>query len=76
MAGISLKQLPDRTPVKLTISLMPDLHARIGEYAVFYREQYGCEEPVAELIPAILAAFLDHDRAFQRLRRERSWKEG
>jgi len=76
MAGISLKQLPDRTPVKLTISLMPDLHARIGEYAAFYREQYGREEPVAELIPAMLAAFLDNDRAFQRLRRERSGKGG
>ena len=53
---------------------MPDLHARIGEYAVFYREQYGREEPVAELIPAMLAAFLDNDRSFQRLRRERSGK--
>lgn len=25
MAGISLRQLPDRTPVKLTLNLMPDL---------------------------------------------------
>lgn len=71
MAGISLRQLPDRTPVKLTLNLMPDLNARIGEYAAFYREQYGREESVADLIPAMLAAFLDNDRAFQRLRRER-----
>lgn len=70
MAGISLKQLPDRTPVKLIINLMPDLNACIGEYAA-YREQYGREESVADLIPAMLAAFLDNDRAFQRLRRER-----
>jgi hypothetical protein len=76
MAGISLRQLPDRTPVKLTINLMPDLSACIGEYAAFYREQYGREESVAELIPAMLAAFLDNDRAFQRLRRERSGKGG
>lgn len=68
MADIRLKQLPERTPVKLTINLMPDLHARIGEYAAFYREQYGREESVAELIPAMLAAFLDSDRAFVRSR--------
>ncbi|QCB54435.1 DUF2274 domain-containing protein [Sphingopyxis sp. PAMC25046] len=71
MAGISLRQLPDRTPVKLAINLMPDLHATIGEYAAFYHEQYGREESVADLIPAMLAAFLDNDRVFQRLRRER-----
>lgn len=72
MAAISLKRLPERTPVKLVINLMPDLHACIGEYAAFYREQYGREEPVAELIPAMLEAFLEYDRAFQRRRRERS----
>ncbi|HET6526771.1 DUF2274 domain-containing protein [Sphingopyxis sp.] len=71
MAAISLKRLPERTPVKLVINLMPDLHARIGEYAAFYREQYGREEPVTELIPAMLEAFLGNDRAFQRRRRER-----
>jgi hypothetical protein len=65
---IRLKQLPERTPVKLTISLMPDLHARIAEYAAFYRAQYGRDEPVAELIPAMLAAFLESDRAFMRSR--------
>ena len=68
MVDIRLKQLPERTPVKLTISLMPDLHTRIGEYAAFYRDQYGREEPVAELIPAMLAAFLESDRAFMRSR--------
>lgn len=68
MADIRLKQLPERTPVKLTINLLPDLHARIGEYAAFYREQYGREEPVAELIPAMLSAFLESDRAFMRSR--------
>lgn len=68
MADIRLKQLPERTPVKLTISVMPELHERIGEYAAFYREQYGREEPVAELIPAMLAAFLESDRSFMRSR--------
>ncbi|WP_313336454.1 DUF2274 domain-containing protein [Sphingobium yanoikuyae] len=28
-------------------------------YAAFYQEAYGRDEPVAELIPAMLAAFLE-----------------
>lgn len=66
MAGIRLARLPDRSPVKLTISVLPDLNQRLAEYAEFYRQTYGSEEPVAELIPAMLSAFLDSDRGFRR----------
>jgi hypothetical protein len=45
-------------------------------YAAFYADSYGHEEPVAELVPAILASFLDGDRAFQAaLRRRRVPRE-
>lgn len=66
MSGIRLPKLPDRTPVKLSISILPDLHQRLQDYAAVYAEHYGSEEPVAELIPAMLAAFLDSDREFAR----------
>ena len=66
MAGIRLQKLPDRSPVKLTISVLPDLNQRLAAYADFYRQTYGSEEPVAELIPAMLAAFLDSDHTFRR----------
>lgn len=68
MATIKLSKLPDRTPVKLTISISPGLHARLGEYAALYAEAYGQEEPIAELIPAILTSFLNGDRAFAKAR--------
>lgn len=64
MSGIRLAKLPDRTPVKLSISVMPDLHQRLLDYAAAYRETYGVEEQVADLVPAMLATFLDSDRAF------------
>lgn len=64
MADIKLRQLPERTPMKLAISVMPDLHARLVDYAAFYAQAYGNEETVIELIPAMLAAFLESDRAF------------
>ncbi|GAO37858.1 hypothetical protein SCH01S_01_00210 [Sphingomonas changbaiensis NBRC 104936] len=68
MADIKLPQLPDRTPVKLTISVMPDLHQALTDYAALYARAYGRDEPLADLIPAMLTAFLDSDRGFSRSR--------
>lgn len=36
MADLKLPRIPDRTPVKLTISILPDLHQAIVEYAALY----------------------------------------
>lgn len=68
MNALRLAKLPDRTPVKLSISVLPELHQRLTDYAAAYAKHYGCEEPVVELIPAMLAAFLDSDREFMRNR--------
>ena len=69
MADIKLARLHDRTPMKIVIAVLPDLHARLTAYAAAYAETYGVEEPVADLIPAMLAAFLESDRAFARAKR-------
>lgn len=66
MAELKLPKLRDRTPVKMTIKLSPDLSRALGDYADLYRERYGDSEPVAELIPAMLESFLGSDRAFVR----------
>jgi hypothetical protein len=70
MADLKLAKLPDRTPVKVTISISPDLHQALGIYADIYAETYGAAEPVQELIPAMLATFLEGDRAFAARRRK------
>lgn len=66
MPDIKLAQLRDRTPVKLGISVMPDLNQALNDYAALYAQAYGREEPVVDLIPAMLAAFLESDRAFNK----------
>jgi hypothetical protein len=66
MTTIRLAKLPDRTAIKLTVAVLPELHKRLSDYAEFYRQTYGSDEPVAELVPAMLSAFLDSDRAFCR----------
>lgn len=69
MVDLKLARLPDRTPVKVTITVLPDLHERLNAYAQLYAATYGIEEPVTALIPAMLTAFLDADREFARARR-------
>jgi len=66
MTGLTLRKLPDRTPVKLAITLPPDLHRRLQDYAAAYADTYGASEPVTELVPAMLAQFLEADRSFSR----------
>lgn len=68
MPDIKLAQLRDRTPVKLGISVTPDLNQALKDYAAFYAQAYGREEPVVDLIPAMLTAFLESDRAFSKTR--------
>jgi hypothetical protein len=66
---IKLAMIPERTPVKLTIAISPDLNADLIAYAELYRATYGREESLAELVPAIVSAFLTGDRAFGHSRR-------
>lgn len=69
MVQLKLGRLPDRTPIKLSISVLPDLHRRLESYAAHYAAAYGANEPLAGLIPAMLVAFLDSDRAFTKAER-------
>lgn len=70
MAELKLAKLPDRTPVKITITVAPELNQALREYAGIYRATYGEAESVAELIPFMLRAFLDGDRGFAKARKE------
>jgi hypothetical protein len=70
MTDLKLAKLPDRAPVKLAINLLPDLYRNLRHYAELYRIQFGQAEPVEELIPFMLGAFLESDRAFTKAKKE------
>lgn len=61
-------KLPDRTPVKLTIVVTPDLHQALSDYAEVYREAYGQVDAVPDFVPFILQSFLENDRGFAKAR--------
>ena len=69
MADLRLGKLPDRVPVKLTISVSPELNRALSDYARAYQQAYGETESPAELVPAMLESFLASDRAFARMRK-------
>ena len=66
MMNIKLPRIPDRTPIKITITVLPELHQKLSEYADLYRTTYGANDSIADLVPHMLAAFLASDRAFAR----------
>lgn len=76
MTQIRLPRLPDRTPVRIAVSLSPELSIALNRYAVFYRTTYGNEEAVADLLPAIVGAFLESDKAFVRWCRHETGQSG
>lgn len=66
---LRLGQLPDRTPVRLSLSVDPELASALSDYAEIYRQTYGAEEKPEALIPAMIESFLASDAGFKRARR-------
>src|SRR5690606_23635077 len=65
---LKLAKLPDRTPVKIAITVTPDLAHTLADYAAIYNRAYADKAAVADLIPAMLETFLASDRAFAKAR--------
>lgn len=62
---LKIAKLPDRTPVKITITVPPDLNEALRDYLAIYRETYGDSATgVADLIPVMLETFIASDKAF------------
>lgn len=63
---LKIGPLPDRTPVKMAISIEPALHAELALYAELYEETYGQKAELSALLPSMLKAFLASDAAFKK----------
>ena len=70
--SLRLDKLPDRTPVRMSLSLDPSLAEALSDYAEIYRQTYGAEEKPEVLIPAMLQQFLNSDSGFKRARKSLS----
>lgn len=67
--SLRLPQLRDRTPVRMSITVEPELHAALTDYARIYAQTYQRTEKPETLMPAMLETFLGNDAGFKRARR-------
>ena len=67
---LKLAKLPDRTPIKITLTVTPDLARALGDSTIIYNRSYGDKAEMADLLPAMLDAFLASDRAFAKARKD------
>jgi hypothetical protein len=67
---LKLAKLPDRTPVKISLTVTPDLAEALADYAVIYNRAYDDKAQVADLVPAMLERFLASDRGFAKARKQ------
>ena len=54
----------------LALTADADLKAALNDYAEIYRQTYGKNESVAELIPYMLDTFMNADPGFKRARKQ------
>lgn len=67
---LKIGPLPDRTPVKLSLSIDPALRADLEDYAAVYAAAFGERPGIEALVPVMLEAFLASDAGFKRARRQ------
>ena len=67
--ALKLSKIPKRTPIKINIVLNPETHEAMVDYARIYEETYGSKESIEELIPFIIAGYLNNDHAFKKMRK-------
>ncbi len=73
MVDLKLAKLPDRTPVKLMITVSPELNQMLLAYQAAYKAAYlkaDEEESLAALLPFMIQSFLESDRNFVKVMRE------
>lgn len=69
---LKIAKLPDRTPVKITLTVTPDLNDVLRDYLAVYRATYDDKSVgVPELIPVMLETFIASDKGFAKARKSR-----
>lgn len=68
-ATLKLGPIPDRTPVKLSLSLAPDIHDALADYAALHAKEFGRTAPLAVLASLMIEQFLEGDANFKRARK-------
>ncbi|WP_375207662.1 DUF2274 domain-containing protein [Hyphococcus sp.] len=67
--SLKIGAIPDRTPVKVTASLPPDVYEALQDYAAIHAREFGQEASPGDLAALMIERFLSSDAAFRRARK-------
>ncbi len=73
---LKLAKLPDPKTTKITFTASAKLKEDLDGYSALYRNTYGETASVSELLPFMLASFLESDHAFTKARRDGAFDPG
>ena len=68
MPDIALPAFHETTPVKLVLEISQDLARDLDRYKAFYKQAYGVDVPVADLVREMTRRFMEADREFQAIK--------
>jgi len=66
---LRLGPVPKAQHIKITITVTPELKDALDRYAELHSQSTGEKNDTARLIPYMLEAFINRDRAFQQIYR-------
>ena len=69
---LRLGPIPKSTPVRITIVVTAEFKSQLDRYAEIHARAWGEAIDVADLIPHMLRAFVDGDKAFRRARKSKT----
>lgn len=67
--SLKIGAIPERKPVRITLSLPPDLHAALIDYAAIHAAEFGRKASVNDLAILMIERLLNSDAAFRRARK-------
>jgi len=67
--SLKIGAVPERKSVRITLSLPPDIHAMLADYAAIHAREFGKKTPASELAVLMIERFLNSDAAFRRARK-------
>ena len=67
--SLKLGPIPDRKPVKLSLSLAPDVNDALNDYAAIHAREHGTEVKPGDVAGLMIERFLEGDTQFKRARK-------
>lgn len=67
--SLKIGPVANRAPVRLSISLAPDIHDALADYARLHAQEFGRDIKLPDLAALMIERFLQSDAGFRRARK-------